>query len=427
MSRQFETDGSRYAAFWRDEIIVALPHLVQVETILCLARVEWTTLDTSAALGLARLELRDVGAAARDVRAYLQARKIAVPDPRPEDRAVDRLLGALRAYFLDRHAGWYPTMGKNRLVGAVNGGGGAISHGGGGTPVRVSGELPARGSGPGRGVRVGVLDTGLAAQPWLAGGWEAGYSDRLPRGKEYREGAGHATFITGLVLSQAPGATVVVRKVLDLDENGEYTADCWTVANAIVELGRTGIDVLNLSLVCYTEDGQPPLLLSTAVSRLGPDVVVVAAAGNHGDLHHRQPDKAGPGETSKPTFPAALDGVVAVGAATDEGEPASFTPLDKYWIDLLAPGEKVLSTYLDGDVLLDDKTAEPFGGLARWSGSSFAAALVSGAIAAGMQPGRVTARQALQDIRGAAVGDPTAELPDGYTPPFVPLDLPKTT
>jgi membrane-anchored mycosin MYCP len=167
-------------------------------------------------------------------------------------------------------------------------------------------------------------------------------------------------------------------------------------------------------------------LLSTAVSRLGPDVVVVAAAGNHGDLDRRQPPYAGPHETSKPTFPAALDGVVAVGAATDEGKPTSFTPLNKYWIDLLAPGENVLSTYLEGEVLLDDKTAEPFRGLARWSGSSFAAALVSGAIAAGVQPGRLTARQALQDIRDAAVGDQTAELPDAYTPPFVPLDLQKT-
>jgi hypothetical protein len=423
MSRQPETDGSRYAAFWGDEIIVALPHQVQVETILRLAGVTWTTLGTSAALDLARLELGDVEAAAQEVRAYVEAR-VTVPEPRPEDRAVDRLLAALRAYFTDRHAGWYPTMGKNRLVGAVNGSGGAISHGGGGAPVRQSGELAVRGSGPGRGVRVGVLDTGLDPRPWLAGGWEAGYSDRLPHAKQYGEGAGHATFVAGLVLSQAPGATVVVRKVLDLDENGEYTADCWTVANAIVELGRTGIDILNLSLVCYTEDGQPPLLLSTAVSRLGPDVVVVAAAGNHGDLDDRQPPYAH--EISKPTFPAALDGVVAVGAATDEGKPASFTPRNKYWIDLLAPGESVLSTYLDSEVLLDDKTPEPFRGLARWSGSSFAAALVSGAIAAGVQPGRVTARQALDDIRGAAVGDPTATLPDAYTPPFVPLDLPKT-
>jgi subtilisin family serine protease len=429
MSTRREIRSVAYAAFQGDEIIVAHPHLDQVREVLRLAGAHPGDVERSSALGLARLTLPDTEQAAEAVRTFLISESIDPPPGRPTDRSVDRLLTGLRAFFAARHAGWTPTMGKNRLVGAVNGGGGAISHGGGGTPTPEIGRaLPPRGTGPGQNVRVGVLDTGLAPQPWLGGGWVAGYSDRLPKAATYGEGAGHATFVTGLVLSQAPGATVVVRKVLTQDEEGEYSADCWTVANAIVEMGRTGIDILNLSLVCYTEDGQPPLLLSTAISRLDRDIVVVAAAGNHGDLDHREvPTTTDPTELSKPTFPAALDGVIAVGAASAEGEPASFTPLNKYWIDMLAPGVDVLATYINGKVLLDNggrDRPEDFDGLARWSGSSFAAALISGAIAAGTQPGRVTARRALQDIQRAVRRTGSKDRPDSYLPPFVPLDLP---
>ena len=139
-------------------------------------------------------------------------------------------------------------------------------------------RLPPRAAGPGRGVRIGVLDTRLYPQPWLAGGWAARYSDTLTDFSQTLTAEGHATFVTGLILRQAPGATVEVRGVLD--EDG--TAYSWDVAKAMVEFGRSGLDILNLSFSCYTEDGEPPLVLSAAVDRLPQDVVVVAAAGNHG-------------------------------------------------------------------------------------------------------------------------------------------------
>lgn len=428
MSAERETGSHRYASFKAAEIVVALPHLDQVRHVLTLAGVDVRVVKRSAALDLALLSVPDAKTAAKQVSTWLRTHGISRPKKRPTGPAVDRLLGGLRAYFADRHAGWTPTMGKNRLVGAVYGGGGAISHGGGGAPTKRSGALLERGSGPGQGVRIGVLDTALAPRPWLSGGWVAGYSDLLPKADTYSEGAGHATFVTGLVLSQAPGATVVVGKVLSQDKKGEYTADCWTVAEAIVEMGRSGIDVLNLSLVCYTEDGRPPLLLSTAVSTLGRDVVVVAAAGNHGAVDRPDPEASESDqrrERSKPTFPAALDGVVAVGAADKVGQPAPFTPLNKYWIDLLAPGVDVLGPYVCGKVTFDDpaKTPIDFEGLACWSGSSFAAALISGAIAAGVQPGRVTARQALENIRETVRAGRRGPIPVPYTPPFVPLEL----
>jgi hypothetical protein len=79
----------------------------------------------------------------------------------------------------------------------------------------------------------------------------------------------------------------------------------------------------------------------------------------------------------------------------------------------------VMSTYLSGAVPLREKgrakDEEKFDGWAEWDGSSFAAALVSGAIAARTKPGRVPARQAWQDLLKTA-----EESKDGG-PPFLRL------
>ena len=75
------------------------------------------------------------------------------------------------------------------------------------------------------------------------------------------------------------------------------------------------VAILNLSLGCYTEDNQPPLLMQRAIQIMTPRILVVAAAGNH-----RQPQRP------RPFWPAALDDVIAVGAYGDDYRPAPFTP-----------------------------------------------------------------------------------------------------
>jgi hypothetical protein len=228
--------------------------------------------------------------------------------------------------------------------------------------------------------------------------------------------AGHATFVTGLVLYQAPGCIVEVRKVL-APENGE--ADAWSVAEGIVELGRSGLDVLNLSLFCRTDDDREPLLLATAIDRLGPDTVVVAAAGNYGKETAEE-------DPSRPTWPAALPHVIAVGSATADMRPAATTPQHVPWVDVYSTGEDVVSTFLEGDVipaLPDDEwktgrfspNKETFAGYARWSGSSFAAAKVTGAIAARTALGRVPAQVAWAQLK-----EELGVRRDPLTPLFLP-------
>ena len=386
-----EAGGSAGGASYSPDLVVAVEHTREVVRALEDFGLRGVDVESSPALGLSLVGLPADAAAAATLPPTIAERveQKLLTSGRSEPSDLDRLLTGLRVHFAESYAGWVPTLGKNRLLGGVVGGG-KISHGGALAPARSDQQLPAREPRPGRGVRVGVLDTAIHPHPWLAGGWVAAAGDVLPDGVTHAA-AGHATFVAGLVLREAPGCVVVARQVLAEDGG----ADSWSVAREIVEHGRDGLDVLNLSLFCHTEDGEPPLVLSRAVERLPSDTVVVAAAGNYDDGGTLA-------DPSRPAWPAALDGVVAVGATDDAGETARFSPAGVPWVDVLAPGVDRVSTYLSGTISFDEDETDEFTGLASWSGTSFAAASVSGAIAARTRPGRVSARRAWDDLRAGA-------------------------
>jgi subtilisin family serine protease len=252
-------------------------------------------------------------------------------------------------------------------------------------------------------VRVGVLDTRIYAHQDLLGRYEAQPDDRYqPRTEAVPPRAGHATFVTSLVLREAPAATVRVRAVLD--DDGVATA--WHTAKAMMDFAD--VHVLNLSLGCRTTDGKPPLVLRRAVARLGGATVVVAAAGNHGnvtDALHKEP-----------TWPAALPDVVAVGARRDGEDLAEFSP-KLPWVTCTAPGQNITGAYLTGLVQTpnSDPKEQNFSGYARWSGTSFATAITSGAIAARVRPGEVGPHRALAQLLAQAGGvvRPFTECDDG--------------
>jgi hypothetical protein len=115
----------------------------------------------------------------------------------------------------------------------------------------------------------------------------------------------------------------MVRSVLD-DEHAAATA--WDTALQMVAFRNSGVKILNLSLGCHTADGVAPLILSRAVELLTPEMVIVAAAGNHGDPKLNGPDS--PVDQRASVWPAALAMVEAVGADNDRQPPelASFSP-----------------------------------------------------------------------------------------------------
>ncbi len=460
--------AGRLEQYVSNELVVSYPDLRLVQAKLTELDVTYD-LEVSRALDLACLQLNDFTTVERRVERHSEQFGLDHPDLRRQldsDRdghvnELDLLLEALRRSFRREYGGWTPTMGKNRVVQGTAGqeipvglavGEYVIGHGGDGPPRPA--PLPTswtRRTGSNSHVaRVGILDTPLVEHPLLRGayfGADGNAVEPEERGTPRNWRAGHATFVAGLIRRQAPYAELVVKPVLG-SETG--TADTWSVANAIVEFARFDVDILNLSLGCFTDDGRAPLVLERALSRLGPEIVVVAAAGNHGsieqdlqrhleedpELHDRYGGQVErPMVVSKaPMWPAAFDGVMAVGASKgpDTRVRADFSP-DLPWVRLIAPGVDQVSTYLDGKVeglerdFPDATDLEPsFGGSAAWSGTSYAAANVSGVIAAGTLPGRRSARAVLDGLL-----HPPHD-PDGYgeagapgstpgAPPFVKL------
>lgn len=369
-------------------------------------------LDANASLRLGLLGLPDVTAAAAGLR-----RDGALVQAADQDRVargvrsaagvgdLDLVLFALRRGMRRAYDGWSATVGKNRVVDQVEAA--PYIKGGVGYPTPAGppgpADPPVAGT-AGAGARVAILDTRFVAHRDLAGRYVGDVA--VEAGPSPRSTQGHSTFIAGLVIRQAPAAEVVVRTVLDDDG---LNASSWDVAASMVAVLAADVDVLNLSLGCATGDGTPPLCLTRAVERLLPSVVVVAAAGNVGVGGQ----KAGPSLTpATPQFPAAIDGVVGVGAYDGTGgspRPAVFSP-GAPWVSLHAPGVEVLSTFLAGDVrrmrwdgyghlVEHDTVTFPAPGYARWSGTSFAAGTVSGLIAAGVEVGHVSAYEALERLQ----------------------------
>jgi subtilisin family serine protease len=250
-------------------------------------------------------------------------------------------------------------------------------------------------------VCVGVVDTGIPSHPDLAGRWSHA-GGKMTTSGEHSHAAGHGVFISGLIAQRAPNCELNIYGVLG---EGNGTASVWEVANAIASLA-VSCDILNLSLSCFTKDDEPPFTLRRAIERVGPDVVAIAAAGNHGLVE--------PSDILAPTsqsWPAAFDRVVAVAAHDDAGQIPKWS-FQGPWVRLLAPGVNVTSCYLEGTVNFHYRPNEfgpatkSFSGYAHWSGSSFAAANVSGAIANLMASEKMTAPEALHWLEQQPVGNP---------------------
>jgi hypothetical protein len=377
------------------QLVVSLEHAdVVLEELAALARIGILTsaptlpvADQSVELGLGLIRL-----------SYPSDRDRAAAD-QPDDvsgRNLNDVLTMVRTACSFRHRGWMPTIGKNRVMngiggeggqvsggggqvsgggGQVSGGGGQVSGGGGGFPSPSDGPIhPQAAAFGGADVRIGVLDTPLVWNRAWGGNVRsldpsvalATQSVDPSAPEQYNYEVGHANFVTSLIASQAPEASIGVLGTL---HSGNASATAWDVAREMVSFLDRDVSILNLSLGCYTDDNQPPLLMQRAIQIMTPRLLVVAAAGNH-----RQPNRP------RPFWPAALDDVIAVGAYGDDYRPASFTP-HAPWVDVVAPGVDIVSNYFDGEVAVEDGKRKQFTRYAKWQGTSFAAGLATGEIA----------------------------------------------
>lgn len=398
-------------AYQPDQLVVEQRDTGLVQEALRRLGIASTASDSSDRLSLALLDLPGVDSEAAVLRQDSALVEAAVRARQSSGQAADAVsdldlvVFALRRSMREAYDGWCATVGKNRTLDGVLGL--PYIKGGVGQPEPLGplSFLSIPPVAPQPGARVAILDTKLYAHPGLAGRYLGEpVADFDP---PVRVTQGHCTFIAGLIAQRAPAAGLIVGQVLD--DNGRNSSS-WDVAKKMVGVLDADVAVLNLSFGCATIDRVAPFCLSRAVERLTPTVVVVAAAGNNATPGAA----AGSGLTIEtPMYPAAIDGVVAVGAY-DSGagshDPAAFSPAVP-WVDLLAPGVRVQSTFLPGKVHMvgRDPAGQPkveadtedFGqpGYAIWDGTSFAAANVTGAIAALIVPGHVSAYEALDQLR----------------------------
>jgi subtilisin family serine protease len=232
-----------------------------------------------------------------------------------------------------------------------------------------------------REVNVAILDTGIwpyhqwfADRKWAHDVQPADFEvfDENPRDYQLDAQAGHGTFIAGIVVGEAPGARLEIRRVLQSDGVCDEV-DLVAALHDLHEKSRatgTPVEVINLSLGSYTYDDRPSPVVADALARFGRSTVIVACAGNVGD--------------DRPFWPAALKNVVAVGALDSDGSDRAPFSNFGWWVDACAIGERVESAFVEFDGPLPptgDYDRDRFRGYATWSGTSFAAPKVAGAIA----------------------------------------------
>jgi hypothetical protein len=214
---------------------------------------------------------------------------------------------------------------------------------------------------------------------------DAVYSQADPDRIDY--GGGHGGFVAGIVEQVSPGSDIACYQAVGTDGFGTEV----DVAEAIFLAAKEGAAVVNVSLGVNTVDDEPPVALRAAVeavSRLFPGTLIVASAGNQGE--------------ARPMYPAAFKQVVAVGALRDDGQPTSWSNRG-FWVDCSTVGVGITSTFVSGVLPTIPNPADPdvrFGPdpWALWTGTSFAAPQIAGAVARIVQlsDGAMTARQAFE-------------------------------
>lgn len=233
-------------------------------------------------------------------------------------------------------------------------------------------------SAPARPITVAILDTGISAHPWFIG--QSWYTACGPEVQEVPDPdhdnrldsvAGHGTFIAGVVAKHAPAASLVIEKIIA----GDGVTDELRLLRGLARLRAHAhdraapVDVISLSLGCYTHDDKPSPVLEHGLNSFGHQTVVVACAGNF--------------SSDRPYWPAAMKRVVAVASLDAKGvDRAAFSNYG-WWVDACTVGQDVVSSFFSFDGPVGSSpTPEDFTGYATWSGTSFAAPRVAAAVAA---------------------------------------------
>ena len=184
-------------------------------------------------------------------------------------------------------------------------------------------------------IRVAVIDTGFSEKAIPAG--------NITGGKNYVDGDmgtddtyGHGTAVASIILGNAPD-TELVALVSSVYEHGRLKqVDADTFAGIIIDaVDVYGCDVINVSSG-FAVDTEALRQAVEYVEKKG--VVIVASAGND---YVENPDVK--------YYPAAYDGVIAVGSINESRTAISDFSQRGEWVDVYECGENITVRTLSGD------------------------------------------------------------------------------
>ncbi len=204
----------------------------------------------------------------------------------------------------------------------------------------------------GENVVVAVIDNGvdlthpLLINSFTGNGYDFVDGDGDPSEEEGNL-LGHGTFICGVIRRIAPECKFLPIRAFDANGFG----NSFTLAYAIQYAIDQSVDAINMSFGNYASN---PVIQEAVDDAVNAGICLIAAAGNAG--------------TNIPSYPAAYPGVIAVSALDSMEYRAAFSNYGDY-VDVCAPGVNIYSS-LAG--------AYEWG---NWSGTSFAAPMVSGVCA----------------------------------------------
>lgn len=219
----------------------------------------------------------------------------------------------------------------------------------GGSPAGAS-DAPLATGGAGASP-IGLIDGGVARHPAIGAVEQRGFVEGAP------SASSHGTAVASLIIRGSPGSALIVADIYGRDPAG---GNAVAIARALGWMASRRVAVVTVSLV-----GPPNPLLAraiTAVSARG--MQIVAAVGNDG-------------AAAPPAYPASYPGVVAVTGVDSRNRPLIEAGRALH-LDYAAPGA-------------DMAAASAKGGVMAVRGTSFAAPLVAGRLAAyyrASDPGR---------------------------------------
>lgn len=213
-----------------------------------------------------------------------------------------------------------------------------------------------------RRVRVAVLDSGFSPyhrRMWArsdnsynAIGGMFNLALDFPEGLDtngngtFDDGLGHGTFVSSIVMSLAPYAEVVNVKVSDSDG----ISHAWALVKGLTYAAHMNCELVNLSLGSIDHIVAMSDMVDWTTEK---GMTLIAAAGND--------------NLDRIRYPARISNVISVTGIDKFDKKASFSSYENR-VNFCAPSDKLIAGYWNG-------------GLAEWSGTSFAAPIVTALLA----------------------------------------------